>query len=262
MTALRITLIQPDLHWEDPAANLKNLESHLAELGDPTDLIVLPEMFTTGFSMNPARCAQPMDGPVVKWMMAAAARAGAVVTGSLAVMEGGAYFNRLLWVEPDGRIQSYDKRHLFRMAGEEKVYTAGQRHLTLRIKGWLVRPFICYDLRFPIWTRNVQNGYDLALFVANWPQKRAQHWKSLLVARAIENQSYVLGVNRVGTDGNQVLYSGDSMLIDPRGEMLFQASHIACQHQAVLDPKLLAEYREVFPVWKDADHAGVNPWPL
>ena len=254
MPDLTVTLVQSELVWEDSAANLAALGGQLSSGAMDTDLIVLPEMFASGFSMNPAPIAQRMDGPAVAWMSAVAAEQNAAVAGSLIIAEGGKYYNRLIWAAPDGGLATYDKRHRFRMAGEHDVYAAGDRLLTVNWRGWRIRPFICYDLRFPLWTRNLGNAYDVALFVANWPERRAPHWRQLLVARAIENQCYVVGVNRVGTDGNGVFYSGDSAVIAPEGEVLFESRIDAGCHTHVLSRHRLDAYRKSFPAWMDADH--------
>ncbi|MFH1981988.1 MAG: amidohydrolase [Pseudomonadota bacterium] len=259
MPDLSVTLVQSDLVWEDSAANLAALKGQLPSGEMDTDLIVLPEMFATGFSMNPAPIAQTMDGPAVQWMRALAAEKTAAVTGSLIIAEDGNYYNRLIWAAPDGAIATYDKRHRFRMAGEHDVYAAGNRLLTVDWRGWRIRPFICYDLRFPLWTRNLDNAYDVALFVANWPERRAPHWRQLLIARAIENLSYVVGVNRVGTDGNGVFYSGDSAVIAPEGEVLFESRIDAGCHTQVLSRERLDTYRQTFPAWMDADQDMLLP---
>ena len=217
MQNLIITYIQTELVWENVQANLEMLDNKIEAIENPTDLILLPEMFSTGFSMNPAKFAETMQGSAVTWMMKKAAEKSAVITGSLMIEEGGRYFNRLVWAKPDGRMLTYDKKHLFRMTGEEKVYRAGTHQLTVELKGWRIRPFICYDLRFPVWMRNSQNPYDLAIVVANWPAAREVQWQTLLRARAIENQSYVIGVNRVGVDGNEIEYNGYSCVIDYQG---------------------------------------------
>ena len=215
MDALRVCLVQADLAWEDKTQNLQQLYGLVAESA-PSDLIVLPEMFTTGFTMNAADFAEKSNGPAVNWMQALASERQAVVTGSLIISEDGNYFNRLFWVEPEGKIITYHKRHLFSLAGEEKVYTAGNERVVIKYNGWRIMPQVCYDLRFPVWCRN-DLDYDLIFFVANWPERRSYHWKQLLLARAIENQAYVIGVNRVGDDGNGIYHSGDSAAIDPLG---------------------------------------------
>jgi predicted amidohydrolase len=253
MRDLTITLIQTPLHWEDIEANLAAVEKRLDRLDVDTDLVVLPEMFTTGFTMNAALLAQEMSGPAVQWLTQMAGRVGCAITGSMIIQEGQRYYNRLLWAQPDGQLEYYDKRHLFRMSGEHEIYSAGARHLTIHLHGWRLRPFICYDLRFPVWLRNVANAYDAAIYIANWPRPRSMHWKRLLQARAVENQSYVVGVNRVGTDGNGQDYSGDSMVIDPKGEVRFQAGERPCVQSVSLSYSDLVEYRETFPAWRDAD---------
>ena len=253
MRDLTITLIQTPLHWENVDANLVAFQELLNRLDDGTDLVVLPEMFTTGFTMNAAPLAQTMSGPAVNWLVQMAGRVGCTITGSMIIEDGTRYYNRLLWAQPDGQLSFYDKRHLFRMSGEHKVYSAGDRHLTINLHGWNIRPFICYDLRFPAWLRNVDNAYDVAVFIANWPRLRSQHWKLLLQARAVENQSYVVGVNRVGTDGNGHDYSGDSAVIDAMGNVRFQISEKACTQSITLSYKDLADYRKNFPAWRDAD---------
>ena len=253
MQDLTVTLIQTALDWENVDANLRRFDNLLSGLRDTTDLIVLPEMFTTGFSMNAASLAQNMQGSTVDWLRQTARRFQAVVTGSIIVVDNGKYYNRLCWADPDGGLQTYDKKHLFRYAGEEKVYTAGDSRLLVKIKGWRIRPFICYDLRFPAWNRNTDNEYDLAVYIANWPEKRSEHWKILLQARAIENQVYVVGVNRIGPDGNGYYHSGDSSVIDPQGKLLFRNAHAPCLYSARLDGSLMNEYRRSFPAWMDAD---------
>ena len=253
MQDLTITLIQTSLAWEDASENLSMLDKKIDALDGKTDLIILPEMFSTGFSMNPAELAQKMDGTTIKWICSKSLKIGADITGSLIISEKGNYYNRLIWAKPDGRLFTYDKKHLFRFAGEEKVYSAGNQRLTIDLCGWKIRPFICYDLRFPVWTRNMDNIYDLSIFIANWPEIRSPHWKTLLEARAIENQSYVVGVNRVGKDGNGSSYSGDSSVIDPKGTVLFRESHKEVVKTMALSASNLAEYRKTFPAWMDGD---------
>jgi predicted amidohydrolase len=253
MPDLRVTLIQTELDWEDVATNLRRFDRLIGSLQVATDLIVLPEMFTTGFSMNAAALAENMDGRAVGWLRETARRTAADVVGSIIIVEDGRFFNRLCWVSSDGELATYDKRHLFRYAGEDRVYTAGSVSLPVELKGWKIQPFICYDLRFPVWTRSTNSAYDLALFVANWPQKRAEHWKVLLQARAIENLSYVIGVNRIGSDGNGLYHSGDSSVIDPIGTILFRSAHTPCVFTLSLERDRLDAYRQSFPAWKDAD---------
>lgn len=215
MDTLRVCLVQADLAWEDKTRNLEQLYASVTQSA-ASDLVILPEMFSTGFTMNAAAHAEKQDGPTVHWMKALAAERKAVVTGSLIIRENGNYFNRLFWVEPGGRVTTYNKRHLFSLAGEEKQYTAGNERVVIAYKGWRIMPQVCYDLRFPVWCRNNVN-YDLLYFVANWPERRSNHWKQLLLARAIENQAFVIGVNRIGDDGNGIYHSGDSAAIDPLG---------------------------------------------
>lgn len=224
MQDLRITTVQSELVWEDIDANLQQFSRKLSDLGGKTDLIILPEMFTTGFTMQPAASAEKPDGKTTKWLAAQAADLSAVITGSIIIEENGKYYNRLLWMQPDGTYTYYDKRHLFTLAGEHEYYTAGTKILLAEIKGWKVCPLICYDLRFPVWSRNAFD-YDLLLYVANWPISRSHHWKSLLTARAIENQSYTIGVNRTGKDANDYLYSGDSSIMDYAGNILHQTAN-------------------------------------
>lgn len=253
MSDLRVALIQKNLEWEQIEANLAGFDASIDGVEGDVDLIILPEMFSTGFSMNPTGLAESIEGKAVTWLRQKARDNGAVLTGSLMIEEQGRYFNRLVWATPDGDMATYDKRHLFRYAGEEKIYTAGGKIITLVCKGWRIRPFICYDLRFPIWTRNLNLDYDLAVFVANWPAKRSAHWRSLLIARAIENQSYVIGVNRVGTDGNGLDYDGCSMVVAPTGEIITEAVKEEAVLTATLQSDRLDGYRQAFPAWKDAD---------
>ncbi len=253
MRDLKVTVIQEELVWEDIEANIAVFDKKLDGLNVKTDLIVLPEMFTSGFSMNAAKLAQTMSGAAVTWLLEKAGAIQADIVSSVIIKEQGCFFNRLLWVKPDGRLMSYDKRHLFRLAGEEKVYTAGNQKLIVELHGWKISPFVCYDLRFPIWTRNLNNAFDATIFIANWPEVRAHHWKSLLRARAIENQCYTIGVNRLGTDGNNISYSGDSSIIDPLGNISFQSAYASCIYTTELSASTLAMVREKFPVWMDAD---------
>jgi omega-amidase len=253
MPDLRVSVIQHSLAWERTDENLEVFEERIGSVGSGRDLIVLPEMFTTGFTMRPEACAVDMKSEAVQWMARMAATTGAAVAGSMAVREGNNYYNRFLLARPDGGIAHYDKRHLFRMAGEERVYTAGTVLPVIEFRGWRISPFICYDLRFPCWSRNMMNRYDIALYVANWPGSRAGQWRALLRGRAIENQCYVIACNRVGEDGNGVEYNGDSAIIDPRGESMAEAAAAEAILEASLSRETLARYREKFPVWKDAD---------
>ncbi|RRB04895.1 amidohydrolase [Larkinella rosea] len=250
---LHLTLLQTSLHWENPTANRAMLEEKIFALPEKTDLIVLPEMFTTGFTMNAAPLAEPMNLTTFRWLKQMAAQTEAVVTGSYIVQEKGRFYNRLIWMEPDGSFDVYDKRHLFRMAEEDRTYTAGSKRLIKSWRGWNICPLICYDLRFPVWSRNSGLAYDLLLYVANWPAPRSLAWNALLQARAIENLAYVAGVNRVGEDGNGHPYAGDSSIIDPKGEVLFRQRDTETVFQTSLSLDDLRAYRERFPADRDAD---------
>lgn len=219
--ALNIAILQCDVHWEDSSKNRDQIEEYLESLMD-TDLIVLPEMFNTGFSVSSTHLAEIMDGPTVNWMKRIAKKHHSVLCGSLMIEENGFVYNRLVWVEPCGSIQHYDKRHLFKLIGEQKYFTPGTKRLLIEYKGWKICPLICYDLRFPVFSRN-DVDYDLLLYVANWPNKRISAWDALLKARAIENQSFVVGLNRVGVDGCKAHYSGHSQIIDPEGSVVTMA---------------------------------------
>ena len=253
MTNLSLTLIQSSLHWEDVGANLAMFEEKIWQITQPTDLIILPEMFNTGFTMNADRVAEPMNLHTFKWMKQQASQTGAVVTGSYIVKERERYFNRLVWMRPDGSYETYDKRHLFRMASEHLTFAEGKKKLVTEWKGWRICPLICYDLRFPVWSRNRDQEYDLLLYVANWPQARNQAWRTLLQARAIENLAYTVGINRVGEDGNGIAYSGDSSVVSYKGEWLYQQSDQEAIHTHRLDKEALREFREKFPAFLDAD---------
>ncbi|NNE54937.1 MAG: nitrilase family protein [Flavobacteriales bacterium] len=224
MSDLKVMTVQSELAWENPEANRRNLEELIGTNSEDVDLIVLPEMFTTGFTMAPAKHAEAMsdDMPTLQWMRKLAASRQAVVTGTVSVSDRGGFFNRIFWVDPEGTLQTADKRHLFTLGKEHEHYSPGESRLIAEVKGWWVNPMCCYDLRFPAWCRNtLQNGrpdYDLQIFMANWPQKRTHHWDALLVARAIENQSWVIGVNITGEDGNGVAHVGHSAVYSPAGE--------------------------------------------
>lgn len=251
MRDLNVTLVQQPLAWQDASANRARFATLLAPLAGRTDLVVLPEMFTTGFSMQAADLAEDMGGPTVEWLRSTAARLGAVVAGS-AIVDDHGYRNRLLWARPDGTLAAYDKRHLFRMAREHEHYAAGEHRVVVELHGWRVLPLVCYDLRFPVWSRN-RGDYDLALYVANWPSARRHAWSTLLRARAIENLAYVVGVNRVGPDGAGVEYSGDSVALDPLGESLAELGSVPAVTQVTLSAAALARHRERFPAHLDAD---------
>ncbi|HRZ76167.1 MAG TPA: amidohydrolase, partial [Bacteroidales bacterium] len=230
MQDLRISLIQDELVWEDPAANRARFQAILESMED-TDLVLLPEMFSTGFTVHPQRVAESMDGTTIQWLRRMARESGKAMAGSLIVKEGESYYNRLVFCHPDGALEHYDKRHLFRMGGEHLRFGMGNHNIMVNYRGWKIRPLICYDLRFPVWARNRYSegnyDYDLLLYLANWPRARRHHWMTLLSARAIENQCYVAGLNRVGTDGAGVSYSGDSRVIGPGGEEITVAGEEA-----------------------------------
>jgi omega-amidase len=258
MSKLTFTLIQANLHWEDKEANLKMLEEKISSIKERPQVVVLPEMFSTGFSMKPEQLAEKMEGPTIQWMKKIAAEKKIILTGSVIIEEAGAYFNRLLWMLPNGQYGQYDKRHLFAFAGEDQHFAGGTQRLIASVNGWKVNLLVCYDLRFPAWARQQFDRdqgfeYDVLIYVANWPERRSTAWKTLLQARAIENQCYVIGVNRVGKDGNDIYYSGDSMVIDPLGEILYQKAQEEDVFTITLDKEHLQQVREKFPFWKDAD---------
>lgn len=250
---LHITIVQPDIVWENKGANLARYEEYLQDIQGKKEVVVLPEMFSTGFSMNAAELAETMDGLTVQWMLSMAQMHRCILTGSLIIEENGNYYNRLLWVLPNGQIGTYDKRHLFSLAEEDQYYTPGEKKLIVSVNGWKICPLICYDLRFPVWSRNTpENGYDVLLYVANWPERRNLAWKTLLQARAIENMAYVVGVNRVGMDGKQIAYSGDSSVFGPLGEQLWQG-HEAGTYTIILERLDIEGARQQFPFINDAD---------
>lgn len=245
-------MVQTHLHWEKPEDNRKMFEDKLEDLQTPADIFLLPEMFTTGFTMEPKELAESMSGKSVAWMQKMANLKNAVITGSLIIEENGAYYNRLIWMQPDGQVQWYNKKHLFSMAGEDEVYFPGSEKLLVSWKGWKICPMICYDLRFPVWVRNTED-YDLLLFAANWPERRIMHWRKLLQARAIENQCFVIGVNRVGLDGNGVNHTGNSMAVDPMGEILIEIENQDSIAIASLDYDEITRARRYMPFLKDRD---------
>ena len=252
MRDLKVALVQSMLHWEDAAANRAMFAEKLLALKGITDLVVLPEMFTTGFSMRTAELAETMDGDTVSWMKEQARELDAAIYGSVIIAEGGKCYNRGLFVMPDGTVVTYDKRHLFRMAEEFQHYTPGGQRVVVEWRGWRLLLQICYDLRFPVFARN-RGDYDALLYVANWPELRRYPWSQLLIARAIENQSYVIGVNRVGMDGKGHHYTGDSASVDPRGDAdVMKASREHVLH-TVLHREALDDFRAKFPVADDAD---------
>jgi predicted amidohydrolase len=259
MSNLTISLIQTNLFWEDKVANLQMLEEKINALQDKTEIILLPEMFSTGFSMRAKDLAETMDGYTVEWMRKISAEKKVILTGSLIIEEDGKYFNRLIWMLPNGQIGQYDKRHCFILAGEDKYYTPGGKRLIASVKGWKVNLCICYDLRFPVWSRQTITPdsstpeFDLLVYVANWPDRRIHAWKTLLPARAIENQCYVAGVNRIGNDGNDIHHSGYSMVVDPLGEVQQMDQGEEGILTITLDRNKLDQTRQQIPFWKDAD---------
>ncbi len=263
MQSLTITLIQTHLHWEDKAANLAMLEQKILNLSDKTELVILPEMFSTGFSMKPQQLAETMSGRTVQWMQAIAQQKRIILTGSVIIEEEGKYYNRLIWMLPNGSYGCYNKRHLFGYAGEGEHYTAGSKRLIASVKGWKINTQVCYDLRFPVWARqaslSAEEGqdreveYDVLLYVANWPERRNSAWQALLTARAIENQCYVIGVNRVGTDGNNIQYCGNSTVIDALGNTIYSKTNEEDVATLTLHKQDLIDIRNKFPFLNDRD---------
>ncbi len=257
-----ITTIQTNLHWENKTANLEMLGKKVLGIAEKTNVVLLPEMFSTGFSMQPALFAETMEGETVNWMRQLAKQKNIILGGSIMVSENDVYFNRFIWMQPNGQFGFYDKRHCFSLAGEDQHYGSGNKRTIASVGGWKINLQICYDLRFPVWSRqqlqqdeqnNFNPEYDVLVYVANWPERRSSAWKTLLQARAIENQSFVFGVNRVGNDGNQIYHSGDTMVVDPMGEVLYQNSHNEDIHTITIEKNKLREVREKLPFWKDAD---------
>lgn len=250
---LKITLVQTTLHWEDRQKNLADLTNKISGIEEETDLVILPEMFTTGFTMKSSELFETMDGATVRWMKEMAERKKCAIAGSVIIKETGCYYNRFLFVGQDGNIETYDKRHLFRMAGEDKYFSKGNGRVIIDYGGWKICPMVCYDLRFPVWDRS-RNDRDLMIFVANWPETRKEAWSTLLRARAMENQVYVAGVNRVGKDGSYVSYSGNSAVFSPSGNLI---SNIRPGEESIqtviLSMTEMNDFREKFPAWLDAD---------
>lgn len=255
---LRVALIQPDTYWENPEANRSELEEMISSLDSDVDLIVLPEMFSTGFSMIPKKVAEPMNFTTHRWMKQIGQRYNAAICGSFIIKEGQSFFNRLLFVKPDGETVTYDKRHLFAYGGEDALYSRGSEKVIIEYKGWKICPLICYDLRFPVFSRNNQLEYDVLIYSANWPSKRENVWDTLLKARAIENQSYVIGLNRVGTDENKLEYNGQSMIIDPKGYELKKLGNKPDIGISSLSKSSLVHFREKFPAHLDSDAFTLN----
>lgn len=259
MQDLKVTLVQADLAWENGDANRSHFEEMIRNVKD-TDLILLPEMFATGFSMNAKPLAENMNGKSVNWMKNIAAEKNAAVAGSLIIEDGGFYFNRLIWASPDGSIQHYDKRHLFSLAEEERFYKQGNKKIFTEINEWKILPLICYDLRFPVWARQSppftemgKHPYDILIYIANWPEKRIYAWKHLLIARAIENQSFVIGLNRVGHDGNGINYPGQSCFIDPMGEVVENSGDTESVKTISISKSLISDIRSKFKFLDDRD---------
>jgi predicted amidohydrolase len=262
MSTLTITTIQADLIWENKAANLQEFGRKIRNLPYKTEIVVLPEMFSTGFTMQTAQLAEKMDGETVTWMKNLAAEKKIVLTGSVIIEEEGHCYNRLIWMLPNGQYGYYDKRHLFAYGEEDQHFTPGNKRLIASVKGWKINLLICYDLRFPVWARQTptppgEDGtgteYDLLIYVANWPERRSHAWKTLLQARAIENQCYVVGVNRVGDDGKGLHYTGDTMVVDALGTVLYTKANEEDIHTITLQKDSLEETRNKFPFLKDAD---------
>jgi predicted amidohydrolase len=255
---LNIAVFQYDLAWENPAANRAKIDEWIDQVKRKTDIVFLPEMFTTGFSMKVEELAETMEGETVEWMKKCSDDHQLALCGSLIIAENNCFYNRLLFVHPSGEINFYDKRHLFTMGNEEKHFSKGNARLIVEYKGWRICPQICYDLRFPVWARNL-NEYDILAYSANWPQARTEVWNTLLKARAIENQAYVVGANRVGVDGNTISYSGNSQLIDPKGNLL---ASVGDHHKGIVLASFsyseLTRFRATFPVLNDADSFNID----
>ncbi|PNQ75016.1 amidohydrolase [Hanstruepera neustonica] len=250
---LKTAFIQTDLVWEDPKANRKNFKAKFDLLPEDVDLVILPEMFSTGFTMNAQAVAESMNGKTVTWMLEKAQKHQFAIVGSLIIEENGHYLNRLVFAFPDGTFNTYDKRHTFSLAGEDKVFTAGTKKVIIGYKGWKICPQICYDLRFPVWARNVED-YDLLLYVANWPKPRIAAWDALLKARAIENMSYCIGVNRIGQDGKENEYCGHSAIYDVLGNNITPLRPNKEQiEMTVLEKKHIVYYRDKLKFLDDKD---------
>ncbi len=263
MENLKIACIQSDLIWENPSQNLTAFDKKIEAIAEKVDLILLPEMFNTAFSINPAKCAENINGITFNWMKAKASECKCIIAGSMLISENNKYYNRMIWMQPSGNYLFYDKRHLFRMSDEFKIFDGGNQRTIVELKGWKINLNICYDLRFPVWSRNTfKNGkyeYDMMIYVANWPASRSHIWQTLLKARAIENQAYVVGVNRVGNDGFGTPHSGDSMIIDPIGNVLKQAT--ASMEETIIQTisaDFIKEFRNKFTVGLDWDQFEIN----
>jgi omega-amidase len=255
---LHLSLFQTNPVWEDAGANLRYLDKWIDSIDGKCDLIILPEMFLTGFSMDVYKTAQEMNGTGVTWLSSQAKSKRMTIMGSLTIKEDQKYFNRMLVATPDGLISWYDKRHLFRMGEEHLHFSSGEQSLTFNCNEWGIMPLVCYDLRFPVWSRNVNLKYDLLIYVANWPASRKDAFLTLLKARAIENQCYVAAVNRTGTDGNNINYSGDSVIFDPKGIQLTELTDTEKIIRCSLSLAELKKFRDKFPVYLDADHFQIK----
>lgn len=258
MNELRVTLIQSPLFWEDKNRNMVMFEDKIQSIEDDTDLILLPEMFSTGFTMKAETLYEEMNGKCVHRMLDWAKKKSAFIAGTLIIKENNLFYNRLIIASPDGTIQHYDKRHLFGLGAEDKTYTAGKERLLIEIKDWKICPMICYDLRFPVWSRNQPETYDLLIYLANWPERRIHHWKTLLPARAVENQSYVIGLNRIGEDGNGMNHTGQSIGIDPNGFTLASLDNREEIKTIVLSKEELIKFRRQLPFLRDADQVIIK----
>lgn len=255
---LTITIIQPDIIWNNISDNLWNYSSILEKNNKKSDLILLPEMFATGFTTNPLHLAESMDGETIRWMRNISEKNGCSIAGSVVIKEHDRYYNRLLFINASGSVELYDKRHLFRMEGEEIHYAPGEKRLIVTVNGWRINFQICYDLRFPVWSKNL-NDYDLLVNVANWPGRRSNVWNTLLKARAIENQAYVIGVNRTGKDGNGISYKGESQVISPEGNVMLNMKLRKNALEIItLSLDELLDFREKFPVWRDWDRFTIE----
>lgn len=263
MQNLNVSIIQSDLVWKDVAANLASFAYDIDQIKDDVDLIVLPEMFNTGFVVDPKDVAETMSGKSMRWMQEKANEKQAVICGSLIIKEKNKFYNRLLWVNPNRSFNQYDKRHLFSMGGEHQKFTGGTESLIVELKGWKIKPLVCYDLRFPVWSKNNytegEYDYDLLIYIANWPASRRDPWMSLLKARAIENQAYVIGVNRIGEDGNGLAHAGNSNIYDAKGKKLIQhVSNTEYTETLSLSKKTLNDFREKFTVGLDWDRFSIE----
>lgn len=261
MSKLIFTLIQTNLFWENPSQNLLMLSNKIESITAFKQVVILPEMFSTGFSMQPHKLAETMQGNCITWMKNEAKKHKIILCGSLMIKEDDKYYNRFIWMQPNGSFSFYDKKHLFAFAGEHEHYTAGKTPIITQANGLKIKPLICYDLRFPVWARQQttikEELYDVLIYVANWPEKRSHAWKHLLIARAIENQCYVIGVNRVGADGNNVQYAGDSMIINPLGEIVYQKNNEEDIFTYTIDKAEIDKMRDQFPFYKGSDEFNI-----